>query len=219
MTTKPVVVMHVRAATLNDALAFNRLKGDIKKTLSLAHLIVVHSYPDRTSLEALKTLNKTFAAKLSEELVPALSLLGYHLGLVAAAGTAEATASTHWQIKADALQKLLAQQSVPILAPILQTDLRNEICVQSEWLAAHLAAAIRADLLIFLVETKGILDNGQSIAQMALSDAMRSTTLEAQCAGTSVQHGTQRAFVTDLGGMETILFQRQGAPTEILRTL
>lgn len=219
MTTKPIVVMHVRAATLNDALAFNRLKGDIKKILSLAHLMIVHSCPDRTSLEALKTLNKTVAAKLSEELVPALSLLGYHLGLIAAASAAEAPVPTHWPVKAEALQKLLAQPSVPILAPILQTELQTELCVQSEWLAAHLAAAIRADLLIFLVETKGILDNGQSIAQMALSDAMRSTMLEAQCAGTSVQHGTQRAFVTDLSGMETVLFQRQGAPTEILRTL
>ncbi|MDW8465904.1 MAG: hypothetical protein RML35_06920 [Chloroherpetonaceae bacterium] len=185
---KPTVVMHLRAIDLNDALTFNRLKGDIKKAISTANLILVHSNSTNhanttSSIGALRTLNKTFAAKLSEELVPALALAAHHLGLIVPQAEASNLLHTNWRVRGERLQELLSQGSVPVFAPIVKEKSQTEVVVQSEWLAAYLAAAIQADLLIFLIETKGIIEAGKTVEQLTMHEATGSSRLEVQCAG------------------------------------
>ncbi len=212
------LVLHVRATELSDVLTFNRLKGDIKKIFPSYRLVLVHGSigkvgPASYSIEPLLTLNKTFAAKLSEELLPAVSLAAYHLGI----------ASIDWfshphdlganlVIKPNALSMMLARGGLPIIAPIIKDGFDKDLITTSEWIAAKVAAAIQADLLIFLTDAKA--------AATYASEAYTAPTDEdappvRQCAKASLHAGAKRAFVTDISGMEKIVIHQQTAPTEI----
>ncbi|MFN3393019.1 MAG: hypothetical protein ACK424_00505, partial [Candidatus Thermochlorobacter sp.] len=203
---------------LSDVLTFNRLKGDIKKIFSSYRLVLVHGSIGKVdqvsqSVESLLTLNKTFAAKLSEELLPAVSLAAHHLG----------TATVDWLsvpqdigaslvIKPHALSMILARGGLPVIAPIIKDGFDKDLITTSEWIAAKVAAAIQADLLIFLTDAK-------AAAAYALDAHTASTDEDAppvrQCAKASLHAGAKRAFVTDISGMEKILIHQQTAPTEI----
>lgn len=214
------LVLHVRAAELNDALSFNRLKGDLKKMVQTHRLAIVHSAGAKASGETqnaaqILTLNKTFAAKLSEELMPAIALAAHHLGIATMEeSNAAQDLGANLLIKPDALSTMMRRGSVPVIAPIVRDKTEKEAVTQSEWIAAKVAAAIHADLLIFLIAEK---DAAQAATAGKERDAEPSaeTTRAFRCAKESLRAGAKRAFVTDIGGMENIALRDQSAPTEI----
>ncbi len=204
------IVMHVRAAELHDALCFNRLKADIRKIAQSSRLIIVHSslsmQPETQivkQIATLTTLNKTLAAKLSEELLPAVALAAHHLGLATQGSSPN---ETGWVIRPKALLHILQQGGIPIIAPIIKDAWHQEKTIQSEELAAKVAAAIQADLLIFLIEPKEAIQD----------EVKRHVMPENKYAVESLRAGTKRAFLTDMSGMEQMLFHRKVVPIEVL---
>jgi acetylglutamate kinase len=207
--TMNTIVLHVRAAELHDALCFNRLKADIRKIVQDNCLVIVHGSqasvpPERDNspqIAALTTLNKTLAAKLSEELLPAVALAAHHLGLA----TSSSPDETGWIIRPKALLHILHQGGIPIIAPIIKNAWHQEKTIQSEELAAKVAAAIQADLLIFLIEPKEAIQD----------EVKRHVMPENKYAVESLRAGTKRAFLTDMGGMEQVLLHHKAAPVEV----
>ncbi len=204
------IVMHVRAAELHDALCFNRLKADIRKIAQSSRLIIVHSslsmQPETQivkQIATLTTLNKTLASKLSEELLPAVALAAHHLGLATQGGSPDETGLV---IRPKALLHILQQGGIPIIAPIIKDAGHQEKTIQSEELAAKVSAAIQADLLIFLIEPKEAIQD----------EVKRRVMPENKCAVQSLRAGTKRAFLTDMSGMEQMLFHRKVVPIEVL---
>ncbi len=210
MRTMNTIVLHVRAAELHDALCFNRLKADIRKIAQSSRLVIVHSslsmQPETQivkQISTLTTLNKTLAAKLSEELLPAVALAAHHLGLATQGSSPN---ETGWVIRPKALLHILQQGGIPIIAPIIKDAWHQEKTIQSEELAAKVAAAIQADLLIFLIEPKEAIQD----------EVKRHVMPENKYAVESLRAGTKRAFLTDMSGMEQMLFHRKVVPIEVL---
>ncbi len=211
MRTMNTIVLHVRAAELHDALCFNRLKADIRKIVQENCLVIVHGCqasvpPERDNspqIAALTTLNKTLAAKLSEELLPAVALAAHHLGLATQGSSPDETGLV---IRPKALLHILQQGGIPIIAPIIKDAGHQEKTIQSEELAAKVSAAIQADLLIFLIEPKEAIQD----------EVKRRVMPENKCAVQSLRAGTKRAFLTDMSGMEQMLFHRKVVPIEVL---
>ncbi len=209
MRAMNTIVLHVRAAELHDALCFNRLKSDMRKIAQSARLVIVHSslsmQPETQivkQIATLTTLNKTLAAKLSEELLPAVALAAHHLGLATQGSSPN---ETSWVIRPKALLHILQQGGIPIIAPIIKDAGHQEKTIQSEELAAKVAAAIQADLLIFLIEPKEAIQD----------EVKRHVMPENKYAVESLRAGTKRAFLTDMGGMEQVLLHHKAAPVEV----
>ncbi len=194
------IVLHVRALELNDVLYFNRLKAGIRKIVQNNRLVIVHSSQasEQSGIESslqvamLKTLNRTFAAKLSEELLPAVALAAHHLGLAAYSDQSD---EPNLSIRPKALLHLLQQGSIPIIAPIIKDTFHEEKIVESEELAEKVSATIHADLLIFLIEPKEQLQSRQECQAM----------LESKYAARSLQPRRERAILTDMSGMEQLV--------------
>lgn len=195
------IVLHVRALELNDVLYFNRLKAGIRKIVQSNRLVVVHSgqasgqsgMESSLQVAALKTFNKTFAAKLSEELLPAVALAAHHLGLAAYSDQSD---EPNLSIRPKALLYLLQQGSIPIIAPIVKDTFHEEKIVESKELAEKVSATIQADLLIFLIEQKEQLQSKQECQAM----------LEGKYEARSQQTRGGRAVLTDISGMEQLVF-------------
>ncbi len=210
MRTMNTIVLHVRAAELHDALCFNRLKADIRKIVQDNCLVIVQGSqagvpPERDNspqIAALTTLNKTFAAKLSEELLPAVALAAHHLGLATQSSSPDENSLV---IRPKALLHILHQGGIPIIAPIIKNAWHQEKTIQSEELAAKVSAAIQADLLIFLIEPKEAIQD----------EVKRHVMPENKYAVESLRAGTKRAFLTDMGGMEQVLLHHKAAHVEV----
>jgi acetylglutamate kinase len=210
------ITMYVSGKELDDVLIFNRLRADVRKIVQTHQLILVHDAEyqfqqalarrgnaaqatallDTLSLklETLTTLNKTFAAKLSEDLVPALPIAAHHLGLVR---EVEREGEKTLIVKTETLLEVLSRNVLPVVAPIVQSADRQLVDAAGDKVAAKLAAAVHADVVIFLSE--------QKTPQPNLRDT----------AAQSLVEGAKRAFITDLNGMEKILLRAEHAETEI----
>lgn len=203
------IVLHVCATELNDVLCFNRLKADIRKIAQSSRLVIVHSslsmQPETEiakQIAALTTFNKTFAAKLSEELLPAVALAAHHLGIITLGNPSN---KTDLISSPKALMSILQQGGIPVIAPIVRETSGAQRVVQSQEVAAKVAAAIQADLLIFLIEPKEVIQD----------EVKRQVMPENKYAVESLRAGTKRAFLTDMGGMEQVLLHHKAAPVEV----
>ncbi len=210
------ITIYVSGKELDDVLIFNRLRADVKKIVQTHQLILVHnadyqfqqaltrrSTAAQTSalldilalkLDVLMNLNKTFAAKLSEDLIPALPIAAHHLGLVR---EVEREREKTLVVKAETLLEMLSRNVLPVVAPIVQSADGQLADAAGDKVAAKLAAAIHADIVIFLSEQKMLHPNLRDIAAQSLVE------------------GAKRAFITDLDGMEKILLRSERAETEV----
>lgn len=232
-------VIHFTGEDLDDVLAFSRIKSDVKKMWREGHeLIIVHSgesqarrafekrnwdaakhtEPETLALrdETILELTKNFAAKLSDDLVPALLLAAKDLGMVRIDTSGETPQIV--KVKAELLVAHLQKKIVPVISPLVKDEHGRSLIMTSEVIAAKLSAALGADMLIYVSETHKILDEGKSLEKLSEADAAgRNITVPeaARAAWQSLREGTVQAFITRLGGMEKILLQSQPAPTEL----
>lgn len=212
------LVLSIVGKDLDDALTFNRLKSDVKKLSSRFRLAIVHDArfqyeqkfkrpfpetPSQADLEryadSLVQLGKTFASKLSEDLVPALQMNAHHLGLIQTEQSAEEAAGKIVAVKKDVLEKQFAQNAVPILAPITRTKAGTLVFVSADAIASRLASEICADMLFFI------------------DDAPNPHKAERErLAQESLTNGTRRAFVCALAGLEAVALRGETHSSEIL---
>ncbi|NTW49626.1 MAG: hypothetical protein HGB19_07860 [Chlorobiales bacterium] len=236
------IVLHVAGKDLDDALIFNRLRADLKKLCASHQVIVVHNadaqfqtelrrrgLADQTQPEhralyetVLVQLNKTIVAKLSEELLPAIAMTGNHLGLIQAEPIPREEGHFPFtkivRINASILERQISGGSIPVVAPLAMDKSDTIQPVRSEHVAAKVASALKADLLIFLLEPNGYMENGKPVSTLhpGGSNIDSETGKIASQASQSLKEGTKRAFLTKLGSMEKLIFEGITVPTEIL---
>lgn len=211
------LILSVLGKDLDDALSFNRLKGDVKKLVARFRLAIVHdallqferkekrpfpNAPTEADLEryadALVQLGKSFAAKLSEDLVPATPMNAHHLGLVEVESVGESTLGKIVAVKKEILERQFAQRAAPIIAPIVKTKSGRLRFVSADALAARLAAELNADMLFFIDDAP----SGKNEAREAL-------------ARESLSNGVRRAFVATLSGLEAVALRNEKHTSEI----
>jgi hypothetical protein len=212
------LVLSVVGKDLDDALSFNRLKADVKKLSSRFHLAIIYDarfqyehhtklpFPDAPSqaeleryADLLVQLGKTFASKLSEELIPALPMNAHHLGLIQTEQSPDEAVGRMTFVKIDALQKEFAQNAVPILAPVTTTKEGRLSFIPADAIALRLATELRADMLFFIDEMNSISkEEREKFAQEGLA------------------HGVRRAFVCTLSGFESVALRGEAHSSEIL---
>jgi acetylglutamate kinase len=212
------LVLSVVGKDLDDALSFNRLKADIKKLSSRFRLVIVHDarfqyerqtkhpFPDTPSqadleryADCLVQLGKVFTSKLSEDLVPALQMNAHHLGLIQTEQSPNETVGRIVAVKKDVLEKQFAHNAVPILAPVTRTKEGLLSFIPADAIASRLASEIGADMIFFIDE-------------LSSSDRDR----REKFAQESLMHGTRRAFVGTLTGLEAVALRGEVHSSEIL---
>lgn len=223
------IVIHLPAKELEDALMFHRLKGDVKKMIPHHQLIIILTAPDKAPApipalasggkemmppqtllspavpRTIEELGKAFTAKLSEDLVPAIAMTGNHLGLLR-------MENGKLRVNPKALQMQLQQSSIPIIAPVAAGEE-----IETALAAAGIAAAVQADYLIFLIDTKGIVKGGNPLDTVTASEALPEPEQRlVKLASESLRDGTKRAFITSVAGMESLVLKSQPAPTEVV---
>lgn len=211
------LALSVLGKDLDDALSFNRLKADVKKLSSRFRLVVAHDArfqferkekrplpdaPTEADLEryadSLVQLGKIFTTKLSEDLVPAMQMNAHHLGLVQAEREGELTLGKIVAVKKEILEKLFAQNVVPILAPITKTKSGRLCFVSADAVAARLAGELRADMIFFINDCgSGKKEEREKFARESL------------------MNGAKRAFVSDLSGLEAVALRGERRSSEI----
>jgi acetylglutamate kinase len=252
------IVLKVSGSDLDDVLTLTRLVADIGKTLKLpVNLVVVHGashqlemqfkakgialptergkrlITDARTMQAVEAvateLNKKFCTKLSDALIPAVPLLGKSLGLFNVEQP-EATLllGDVARVRRRLLEKWLFKQIVPVISPV-STDASGKLLdVNADEAAGKIASEIKADVLIFLINTRGIIisDAGEkkvikSISLADVEDDIEKKIIpegliwKVRSAAVSVACGTRQAFITDIGGAEKIIFNSESVATEI----
>lgn len=212
------LVLSVIGKDLDDALAFNRLKVDIKKLASRFHLAIVHdarfqyerqtkqSFPDAPSqadleryADLLVQLGKVFTSKLSEELIPALQMNAHHLGLIQTEQSPDEAVGKITTVKSDVLKQQFARDTVLILSPVTKTKQRRLSFIPADAIATKLASEICADMLFFIDEMRSADKNArETFAQEALIG------------------GVRRAFICTLSGLEAVALRGESHSSEIL---
>lgn len=237
------IVLHVAGKDLDDVLIFNRLRADLKKLCASHQVIVVHNadaqfqselqrlglpdssdHPSRETQSLYETtlvqLSKKLVARLSEELIPAIFISGKHLGLL----VTDVSEDGHFpftkivSVSATVLEKQLENGLVPVIAPIGASKDGESQAIRAEHTAGKIASALVADLIIYLSEPVGYVENGKPVLSIHTSDIDPETEIGKMAAQAvqSVKEGTKRAFVTNLTGMEKLIFEGAEVGTEIL---
>lgn len=239
------IVLHVAGKDLDDVLIFNRLRADLKKLCASHQVIVVpngdaqfqaelrrRSLPvflDTQSAEyhslyedTLVQLNKKLVAKLSDELIPAISMSGKHLGLIQAGSSSEGKGHFPFAkivgVNASILEKQLESGLLPVIAPLAIDKSGASQSVDSVHVAATIASATKADLIIYLTEPNDFREKGKPVLNIHASNMDSGTEIGriVMQAAQSIEQGTKHAFVTNLSGMENLIFEGKTSGTEIL---
>lgn len=147
--------------------------------------------------------------------VPALGLSGVDAGLVTAEKLHHPTADLGWVgtpgvVDAARLESLLEAGFVPCLAPISLDAAGDVYNVNADHVAQAVAAALRAEALVFLTNVPGVLHDGERIERLTPADA--ETLIDAgiivdgmipkvRSAGAALAAGVRRVLITDLDGL------------------
>jgi acetylglutamate kinase len=227
------VVLALTGKDLDDALSFNRLRGDLKKLAPLTNLVLTYDADfqiqkmesqrkktfDAGSIQDLEIkhdlllqLGKVFSAKLSEDLIAVMQMNAHHLGLIRAERNGTGLQGKIESVKREVLEKQFKEKNVPLVTPIVKTK-SGELCdIHAPELAAEMAVALEADVLVYAIEEK------KSAAEsIMLSEITPEMPREFHAAGKALQRGVKNVFVTTLSGMESVLLKQTDAATKILR--
>ncbi|MDX2127790.1 MAG: hypothetical protein SFU91_02000 [Chloroherpetonaceae bacterium] len=245
MNLRKTAVIYLRGIDLDDVLSFTRLRAILKKYVHRNNLLIVFdaeyqyqknlkekgiqeaqlSASDSHRLKAAITrdLGKTFAQKLSEELIPALSLTAYHLGIVKTSSNGEVAA-----IQAELIRKRFFGNTLPIFAAIGDQD----VLLNPKNLAKIFSIGLKADYLIFISDRKDWLNqvrelNGKFLdpnqktltesESIVMKDNLSNEWFEDIESGFhALKNGVNRAFLTDLSNFEKLLQSQELVLMELI---
>jgi acetylglutamate kinase len=236
---KKTLLLVLTGKDLDDALFFNRLRGDIKKIIETRRLIIIHDADfqfenwlrrKQISLDTLTAemldakqallieIGKIFTHKLSDDLIGAVQMNAYHLGLVQTEKKINSLTGEIVSLKKAALEKQLSVESVLIITPVTKTKEGDASDVSVPHIASALAAAIHADELIFIREDKQF-QLAEVMPEKLYSNSVSPTSLQAYESAESLSGGTKKAFLTNLSGLERLLLKGSASvATEIILT-
>ncbi len=211
------LILSILGKDLDDVLFFNRLKADVKNLAMRFRLVLIYDarfqyerkaqqpFPDtpsQTDLEryadCLVQLGKVLTSKLSEDLVPALFMSAYHLGLIQTEQLPHESVGRIVAVKKEVLEKQFAHSVVPILAPVTRTKVGLLSFVPADAIASRLASEICADMIFFIDETPS-----------------PETAARKRFAHDSLMHGACRAFVCPLSGLESVALRGEVHSSEV----
>ncbi|NTV45021.1 MAG: hypothetical protein HGB11_00480, partial [Chlorobiales bacterium] len=158
----------------------------------------------------------------SDELIPAISMSGKHLGLIQADSSSEGKGHFPFAkivgVNASILEKQLENGLLPVIAPLAIDKSGASQSVDSVYVAATIASATKADLIVYLTEPNGFREKGKPVLNLHASNMDSGTEIGriVMQAAQSIEQGTKHAFVTNLSGMENLIFEGKTSGTEIL---
>ena len=149
-----------------------------------------------------------FVAALNQHHAHAIGICGREGGVVRAFVTAEerADGNTVHAVRAGALEVLLGKGYVPVVSPVGVADDGSQHLVDPAELGAHVAAAVRADKLIILVDAPGLTFDGELIVSLhddTLADRLRSGGIHpallrvVHAALAALRHGVHAVHIID----------------------
>jgi acetylglutamate/LysW-gamma-L-alpha-aminoadipate kinase len=150
-----------------------------------------------TDLETIKIFTMVMAGKINKEIVlhlqsrkiPAIGLSGLDGGLIRAERKKKLIVKNDegrrrvieggytgrvTDVDGTLLQTLLNAHYVPVIAPIALGSENEPLNLDGDRTAAHIAGAVKADLLLLMTDVEGVSVNGKEIARFDAAEAKRS---------------------------------------------
>ena len=150
-----------------------------------------------TDIETMRVFTMVMAGKINKEIVlrlqsrkvPAIGLSGLDGGLIRAerkkrliikdeAGRRRVIDGGYTgrvtDVDATLLQTLLDAHYVPVIAPIALGSDNEALNLDGDRTASHIAAALKADLLLLMTDVDGVLLNGKHVSHLSSAEAKRS---------------------------------------------
>jgi acetylglutamate kinase len=132
-----------------------------------------------------------------ESIAAAIGLSGKDAGLF----RAKKGGSGPTAINTDVLEMMLPKY-VPVLSPVALGDDGESILLDSDWVAAEVAIALRADKLIYLTDAPGLLEQGELVADITAGDLR--ARLEAQTVPENVRGELAAGLRALEGGVRSV---------------
>ncbi len=176
-------------------------------------------------------------SKLNQAIVKDLQSLGCASeGLVDLHGVVRASALSKdlgWvgsiiSINTNPVFSLLSRNEVPVLAPLGIDRKRQVYNINADMVAADLAAALGAEKLVFLTNVDGVIENGNLISSMSLSDIKEKVANGIITGGmlpkvssgiTAMEKGVNKVHIVNANlrhGLLLEIFTKEGIGTEIV---
>jgi len=150
-----------------------------------------------TDLETIKIFTMVMAGKINKEIVlhlqsrkiPAIGLSGLDGGLIRAERKKKLIVKNDegrrrvieggytgrvTNVDGTLLQTLLNAHYVPVIAPIALGSENEPLNLDGDRTAAHIAGAVKADLLLLMTDVEGVSVNGKEISRFDAAEAKRS---------------------------------------------
>jgi acetylglutamate/LysW-gamma-L-alpha-aminoadipate kinase len=193
-----------------------------------------------TDIETMQVFIMVMAGKINKEIVltlqsrkiPAVGLSGLDGGLIRAErkkrlvvkdenGRRRAIEGGYTgsvtNVDASLLHKLLAEHYVPVIAPIaLGTDY-EPLNLDADRTASHVAAALKADLLLLMTDVNGVFLNGNQVSHLSSDEAKRSLgtigpgmITKVHAALDALSRGVERVIIAPSSSQTPFTFAMQG---------
>lgn len=178
----PMVVVHGGGATISAWLERAGLEAKFVRGLRVT---------DSASLEVVVAVlagivNKQLVAQLSQLGAPAVGLSGADAGILQARRYDEDLGYVGKIERAETktIETLLAAGHLPVIAPIaIEPDTAQLLNTNADTAAGEIAAALRAERLIFLTDVEGVLDADKRLIEHLTADEARALIDQGTAAG------------------------------------